>query len=279
MITDAQTNFVYIADSLSKQYPVFAKEFIEKLSENGIQWGVLPGTKDVWAVDYMPIQVSENKFIRFTYRPDYLISTKKWSKTISDVDAICDKIGIQTVKSDIILDGGNLSRCDDKVLMTAKVFIENKQIPEPELIQRLKDLLEINEIYFVSVEKGDWLGHIDAMARFIGTDTLLINDYSKEDQSNYIGFLSALHNAGLKWITFPFNPYHNNDDNDASGVYLNYLELDKFIILPVFGIDTDKQAIHKAKEILGQKTIVPVKSNQPAKDNGIINCLTWNIKK
>lgn len=145
--------------------------------------------------------------------------------------------------------------------------------------QKLKDLFEINEIYFVPVEKGDWLGHIDSMARFISSDTLLINDYSKEKQGTYVDFLSALHNAKLNWITFPFNPYNNNDDNDATGVYLNYLELDKFIILPVFGIDTDKSAIRKAKEIFSQKTIIPVKSNQPAKDNGIINCLTWNIKK
>lgn len=279
MIADRQTNFVYIADSLSKQYPAFTKEFKERLSENGIHWGVLPGTKDVWAVDYMPIQVSVKKFVRFSYKPDYLTSTIKWSKTISDVDAICEKIGIKTIKSDIIIDGGNITRWDDKVLMTSKVFIENKHIPELELIQKLKDLLEINKIYFVPVEKGDWLGHIDGMARFISSDTVLINDYSKEKQSSYIDFLSALHNAGLKWITFPYNPYSNKDYNDATGIYLNYLELDKFVILPVFGTATDESAIQRAQEIFNQKTVIPVKSNQPAKDNGIINCLTWNIKK
>jgi agmatine deiminase len=55
--------------------------------------------------------------------------------------------------------------------------------------------------------------------------------------------------------------------------------LDKFLILPVFGIVTDESAIQRAQEIFNQKTIIPVKSNQPAKDNGIINCLTWNIKR
>lgn len=278
MITDARTNFVYIADTLAVKYPVFAKALTEALCGHGIPHGVLPGTKDVWAVDYMPVQVSENRFVRFSYEPDYLISTKKWSKTISDVDAICEKTGIKTIKSEIILDGGNLSRWDDKVLMTSKVFAENRQIPEIELIQRLRDLLEVNEVFFVPVEKGDWLGHIDAMARFAGPGTVIINDYSREPQSARTDLLCALHNAGLNWITFPFDPYHNEDDNDATGVYLNYLELEKFIILPVFGIDTDQAAIQRAKEIFPGKTIIPVKSNQPAKDNGLINCLTWNIK-
>lgn len=82
MIIDSQTNFVYLADSLHITYPKFAKDFVLKLKENEINFDFLPGTKDVWAVDYMPIQVFENKFIRISYKPDYLTSTKKWAKTI-----------------------------------------------------------------------------------------------------------------------------------------------------------------------------------------------------
>ncbi|MCK4661504.1 MAG: agmatine deiminase family protein [Bacteroidales bacterium] len=279
MIRDNQTNFIYIADTLSSKYPKFSKEFISKLEEFEIIYDILPGTKDTWAVDYMPIQVSENKFVRFTYKPDYLISTKKWSKTISDVDSICEKIGIKTIKSDIIIDGGNISRWDDKILMTTKVFTENKDKPELQLIQELKDLLEINEIYFVPVKKGDWLGHVDGMARFIDSHTVLVNDYQKEDKSSYIDFLTSLHNSKLKWITFPFNPYKNENFDDAAGLYLNYLEMDKYLVLPIFGIKTDKLAIEKVKEIFPNKEIIQIISNEPAKNNGIINCLTWNIKK
>lgn len=279
MITDSQTNFVFIADSLATKYPDFAKDFVSKLEQAKISFGILPKTKDVWAVDYMPIQVAKNKFIRFTYKPDYLISTKKWSRTISDVDLICDSIGIQTIKSDIIVDGGNISRWNDKVLMTNMVFTENKNIPELELIEQLKNLLEVNDIFFVPVEKGDWLGHIDGMARFIANDTVLINDFSKEKQKNYIDFLGALHNSGIKWNTFPFNPYDNEDYDDAAGLYLNYLELENHLILPIFGKSTDKDAVEKSKEIFPDKQIITVKSNEPAKHSGILNCLTWNIKR
>ena len=279
MIRDNQTNFLYLADTLTKKYPLFSKELTTKLKEHNIELGILPGTKDAWAVDYMPIQVSKTKFVRFSYKPDYLVSSKKWSKTISDVDAICDKIGIQTIKSDLIIDGGNISKWDDKILMTTKVFIENKQIPELNLIQEIKDLLEINEIYFVPVEKDDWLGHIDGMARFISCDKVLINEFSKEELKNYVDFHAALHNSGLKWTTFPFNPYENEEMDDATGLYLNYLEMENIIVLPIFNIETDKIAIKRAFEIFPDKTIIPVFSNDPAKDNGIINCLTWNIMK
>ncbi|MCB0502565.1 MAG: agmatine deiminase family protein [Bacteroidetes bacterium] len=279
MITDSQTNFVFIADTLSTKYPEFAREFVSKLEQAKISFGVLPNTKDVWTVDFMPIQISVNKFVRFTYKPDYLNSTKKWSRTISDVDSICESIGIKTIKSDIVLDGGNISRWNDKALMTTKVFTENMNIPELKLIEQLKNLLDVNDIFFVPVEKGDWLGHVDGMARFISEDTVLINDFSYEEQKDYIDFLGALHNSGLKWKTFPFNSYDNEDIDDAAGLYLNYLELEKHLVLPIFGRETDKDAIEKSKEIFPDKQIITVKSNEPAKHTGIINCLTWNIKK
>jgi agmatine deiminase len=279
MITDRQTNFVYIADTLSEKYPQFYREFIFQLKQANIPFGEIPHTKDVWAVDYMPIQILENKFVRFTYKPDYLISTKKWARTISDVDSICNTIGIQTIKSDIIVDGGNISRWDDRVLMTTKVFTENKNIPEFELIEQLKNLLEVNDLFFVPVEKGDWLGHVDGMARFISRDTVLINDFSKEERKGYIDFLGALHNSGLKWTTFPFDPYDNEDFDDAAGLYLNYLELEGYLVLPTFGKDADKEAIRRSKEIFPDKQVITVKSNEPAKHAGIINCLTWSIKK
>lgn len=279
MIKDSQTNFVYLSDKLAGTYPNFARELISLFKIHEIDFGFLPNTKDSWAVDFMPIQVSIQKFVRFTYKPDYLVSTKKWSKTISNVDEICENIGIKTIKSDIILDGGNISKWDDKVLMTNKVFIENSNIPELELIERFKDLLETDEIFFVPVEKGDWLGHVDGMARFVNQSTVLINDTRREKIEDYIDFLMALRNAGLNWIEFPFNIYENESVDDAAGLYLNYLEMEKLVVLPVFDFDSDDLAIEAANKIFKGRKIITIKSNEPAKDTGIINCLTWNIRK
>lgn len=56
MITDRQTNFLYLADSLPKKYPNFYERFEKVLIKSNIKFNLLPNTKDVWAVDYMPIQ-------------------------------------------------------------------------------------------------------------------------------------------------------------------------------------------------------------------------------
>lgn len=77
MITDSQTNFLYLADTLPKNYSGFYNRFEKVLNECNIKFSFLPQTKDVWAVDYMPIQIDLNKFIHFVYNPSYL-QTKKY---------------------------------------------------------------------------------------------------------------------------------------------------------------------------------------------------------
>jgi agmatine deiminase len=57
MITDAQTNVVYFADSLPKKHPRFYEELVDLLNREDVDHRLLPGTADIWARDYMPVQV------------------------------------------------------------------------------------------------------------------------------------------------------------------------------------------------------------------------------
>lgn len=72
MITENQTNFLYLADTLPKMYPDFYERFEKVLRNCNIEKALLPKTKDVWAVDYMPIQTAADRFVRFIYNPSYL---------------------------------------------------------------------------------------------------------------------------------------------------------------------------------------------------------------
>lgn len=54
MITDHQTNTVYLADTLAKWHQQFYNEFRDLLAENGVYVRILTNTKGIWAVDYMP---------------------------------------------------------------------------------------------------------------------------------------------------------------------------------------------------------------------------------
>jgi agmatine deiminase len=276
MIQDNQTNKLFLADCLPNKQLKFFPRFKKVLAECNIEINFLPNTKDIWAVDYMPIQVGRDKFIQFTYNPDYLKS-KQYQKTISDVDIICKGLNIKTSKSNLRVDGGNVVKSANKVIMCDKVFHENKQFSEKEVIKQLIDLFEIEQLIFVPWDKYDCIGHADGMLRFINEDTVLINDYSFEDMRFQRSFRLALHNAGLNIVELPFNPTSDIKSISAKGIYMNYLQMQQAIILPVFKSKYDEKALKVIEEVFPGELIKTIESNELAKEGGILNCITWNV--
>lgn len=277
MITDGQTNFLYLADTLPRRYSTFYERFEKVLRGCNIDFALLPNTKDIWAVDYMPVQVSLTKFVRFTYNPSYL-QTKNLLKTISDVDAICDEIGINTYKTAIILDGGNITRWTNKVIMTDRVFQDNPTYERKQLIKELHELLQVDKLSFVPQQPGDFTGHSDGMVRFIDENTVVINDYKREKEWFSRAFEIAIHNTGLDYIKIPYDVYGNKSNDQANGCYINYLHMENTIIVPTFGIEEDDLAVRQLEAIFAGQTIATVDSNEIANDGGILNCITWNIQ-
>lgn len=278
MLIDNQTNFLYLADSLLKKQPEFYARFEAVLKENKIDFDFLPQTKDIWAVDFMPTQVSDNKHVQFVYKPDYL-QTKSLIKTISDVDYICDSLKMLRVKSDILLDGGNVIRSSKSVILCDKVFQENPHYTRKNLLTELRELFEVEKVILVPQQPKDIIGHADGMVRFLDENTVLVNDYSIEKPEFQRAFLIALDNAGLDYIEIPYNPYNNISDDDATGIYINYLQMKDVIFLPVFGLEEDEKAVNQIEKLFPAHKIVPVKSNEIAKEGGVLNCISWNIWK
>ena len=279
MIIDQQTNFLYLSDLLPTEHPDFFKRFEAVLSECGIPFALLPDTKDVWGVDYMPIQTQQNEFIQFRYEPDYLMDTPENKATISNVDSICKSIGIKPIKSNINLDGGNVSKWDDRVILCDKIFEENLDLSEDELFEELMDYFNVNEenLHFVPWDENDFTGHADGMVRFVDANTLLINDYSQETEAFRDLFLDALETTGLDLIVLPYEPEDDPTLVSAVGLYLNYLEMEQAVIIPVFNLPSDKKAMEILSEVFDGKKVIPLECTELAKNGGILNCISWNI--
>jgi len=277
MIQDQYTNYLYLADVLPQKYPDFFNRLSALLNDAGIKFSLLPHTKDIWAVDYMPIQISSDKFVQFIYDPDYLQS-KELLKTISDVDLICDQIGITTRKFDIKLDGGNVIKEKNCAVLCDKVFKENRHISKSDLEGKLKQALQIERIIFIPTDPLDKIGHADGMVRFINDTTVIINDYATEDKALGDKLKNILTNAGLNFIEIPYNPYHNKKDIQANGIYINYLQMKNIIILPVFNIKEDEVTVKQFEKIFDGQTIQTIESNEIAAQGGVLNCISWNIK-
>lgn len=265
---------LFISELLKEKTPLFLKEFIQKLDENEIIYEFLPNTKDIWAIDYMPIQIG-NKFIQFRYDPDYL-KGKDDKESLTDTDAVCKKIGLIREKSDINLDGGNLLRFGKKAIICEKIFKENPNYKHEELLSELKKILHLEQIILLPKQPFDYCGHADAMVRFYDENTIFINDYSAESQLFNQKIKKIIEQSGLNIIEVPYNVYQNSTNEDATGTYINFLLIKNIVFLPVFGLKEDKKAIELFQQYYDK--VVPINAEELSKKGGVLNCISWVIE-
>ena len=156
-----------------------------------------------------------------------------------------------------------------RVLISDRVFSENAECPPAALVHELSELLEA-EVLIIPSLKSDMTGHADGMARFLDDRTVLCNR-----PLSSCGFEQkvkrSLRDYGLDAVDFPFVP---TGRISAVGCYLNYLETEQTVFLPVFGIEQDAEAEASARQIF-HKEIVTVNIREIAQQGGCLNCISW----
>ena len=175
--------------------------------------------------------------------------------------------------SDINLDGGNVvfSPSRNQAIISDRVFSENPFCDNATLVRELESLLEARVIIIPSL-KSDMTGHADGMARFVDENTVIGNRTNhKNGLEQRLKWVLQCH--GLKVIDFP---YFSEGWSSAAGCYLNFLETERDIFMPVFGCEMDKKAVNMAKNIFS-KSITPVNIRGIAEDGGGLNCISWEM--
>lgn len=276
MIIDSETNLLYLSEVLQSRENFF-NNLTSLLTKNGIKHKLLPQTNDIWAVDYMPIQTGLTDFIQFKYEPDYL-QNDEFILTQTNTKSVCKAINLKTIDSEIKLDGGNVIKSKKWVILTDKVFDENANLKKNELINELENLFE-TKVIIIPKEPNDFTGHADGVVRYYDNETVLINSYKPTDKREFQNRLTKeLKNQGLRTIEIPYNPYDNINYDMADGLYINYLQMDNFILLPTFEKREDEKVYRQFEQLFSRQTIEIIDSRNIAADGGVLNCITWNIK-
>ena len=269
---------VYMSELLKTIYPETCSRLIKILEMHDVKYAFLKGTKDIWCRDYMPIQTESGKFIQFKYDPSYLKGNKEWEASRSDVKEVCRVNGIEAQFSDINLDGGNVLICDGRAILSNRIFSENSNWDKEKLVNELSKLLEC-EIIIIPAENDDMTGHADGMVRFVNRNTILGNKLADEYKYWREGMEKVIEQYGLKYIDVPFFlPKDPKHPHSAIGIYVNYLEVNNLIVLPVFGRDEDKQAVDVLRQAFPDRAIETINYNDVAQEGGLLNCTTWVVR-
>lgn len=271
MIPDYKCNAVYFSEWLKKDYANIYKELTRILNKHNITYDIIPGTKDVWCRDYMPIQLDKEKYLCYEYKPDYLMKNAKNRKYITDPLNVCQEMGLKPKKTSLIIDGGNVVKVGNKVIMTEKVLVENPLFTIDTIKKEIEKQIE-GEVIFIPWDKEEIYGHSDGIVKPISEKTVLLTNYHDYD----IEYTNRVKDILSKHFELATLSYHVKKPDKRNWAYINFLTVGNLIILPALGINEDEQAFVQIKKLYPYSLVEQVNISNLIKDGGGLNCVSWS---
>ena len=302
MITDNLTNTVCFSALLRGACPNLFKSISAELQKRRIPYNFLWETKDIWCRDFMPIQMETDRLISYKYTPDYL-QDKKHIRLQTDPekvlqsksnelfrilpasklkeDVVFDGLRpiktmrpvVDSIKVDLVIDGGNIVKCGDCIVMTEKVFVENKEKSRDEVERILHDAFRC-DILFLPWDRNEYFGHSDGIIHYAGNGKILLTNYDDISIYFYRRFRKTLE---TRFDVIPLK-YNVKRKHARSWAYINFLQIGKLILVPQLGVDEDEQALEQIGNAMPDCEIVGVPALEAVRKGGGLNCISWNIK-
>ena len=244
-----------------------------------------------WVRDFMPIQLSDGEFVKYKYNPDYLRNHAKYKGLITNSYRACKKWGIPYKETSIVMDGGNVVLCGDCVVMTDKVFTENKKDPsDEEFRKQLSDVFGGRRIVFIPwtppatddpQSNEDVYGHADGFIKYAGGDRILMSAHRMEHADEASAIVKVLTDNGFKVTEMDFSSVGEGGLNfDLNWAYINFLQVGRCIFMPSFcGAKENDIARRYIQQAFPACSIIPIEMEEVAAEGGALHCLTWNIKE
>ena len=242
----------------------------QALEENGIAYGLLPNTKDVWARDYMPAY-SNGHYVSYVYNPDYLQNEKDKKYITDNIAEVFDLSNDHVTSTKLVIDGGNVIMCGDKVIMTDKIFNENSSLSKEEVIAEIERVFSA-KLVVIPWDKEEEFGHADGMVRYVSDNHVLINQYKDIDPE----FRQKLIDALSPYFSEISELEYGKASSSQSWAHINYLQVDNYIFVPQLGIITDKLALEQISKVFPTSKVIPIEVKGIVKKGGALNCVSWN---
>lgn len=241
-IHNLRTNDVWIRD--------FGPTFVQRLSDGqieGVDWHF-----NAWGGKYPPFDADA-----------------------AAAEAICHIVGCPRRASWLFCEGGGLETNGQGILLTTSSVLmnptRNPNRTRVEVEQELQLQLGIDEVVWVDgggIEGDDTDGHIDQLARFVSTNTVVVAVSSREDDSNHAGLAKNLQtlqtyrtNSGqsLEVVPLPTPQPRCLDGRRVPESYCNFLIANGIVIVPTFRSDaTDRAALRLLEQLMPQHRIIPL---------------------
>jgi agmatine/peptidylarginine deiminase len=177
-----------------------------------------------------------------------------------------------TITIDLVLDGGNVVKCGNTIVMTEKVFAENRDKSPIEVDRILKDAFQCDVLY-LPWDHQETFGHSDGIIHFAGDGKVLITNYGDISLRYYSRFRVALEKH---FEVIPLY-YKTKKIHARSWAYINFLQIGKLILVPQLGLEEDEQALEQISNAMPNCKVLGIPALEAVRRGGGLNCISWNI--
>jgi agmatine/peptidylarginine deiminase len=296
-LEEAQNTFINIINAIIKyQKCLVVCDNIEsvkkRFSPNANLYFTEYETNDTWARDCSALCVqdgSDIKLLDFTFTGwGGKFEASKDNAMTQSLKECYDK---EVVKADLILEGGGVeSNGVDTILTTSECMLNknrNAALSKEQMTQKLQKLFEMSKILYLNhgyLAGDDTDSHIDTLARFVDEKTIMYvkcedksDEHFKELKLMEDELKAYAHEYNFKLIALPMSDACYFEGERLPATYANFLFVNGAVLVPIYGVKQDAEALEIFKKTFPTKEIVGVDCFTLIKQHGSLHCVTMNF--
>jgi len=206
--------------------------------------------------------------------------------------AMAESVGNECVTVNKIIEGGALETNGAGILLTTASCVlnanRNPDLTQSEAEDLFRTYLGVRDIIWLDgeIEGDDTDGHIDNIARFVDERTVVcgaIGDPASSGATERAETLKRLRSyrtpddqsLNVVEIPMPQTLFHNGSVLPAS--HLNFLITNETVLLPVFGGESDAEALSIVEHLFPNRDVIPLYCSRIVRGLGAIHCLTQQV--
>lgn len=303
-LDDAVETFVNIAKAIQKyQKVLIVTKNIDQIKEKFVNKKNLTfvniDSNDTWSRDFGGITVEQDGKL---FILDFIFNA--WGKKFEyDKDnKITQKLKLKGLLKDyghhslnFVLEGGSIeSNGEGVILTTTECLMEKNRNPRFSQKQIEKALMQ-----YLGAKKVLWLdhgylagddtdSHIDTLARFVSSDTIVYQTCDDETDEHYEALkkmedqLKTFKNlnglpfnlVGLPWIEPKFD-----EDDRLPATYANFLIINGAVLVPTYNDKNDQKALDVMKKVYPKRDVIGVDCSTLIRQHGSLHCVTMQYPK
>lgn len=272
--------------------------FIQDQDVAGRVTAIAAPADDTWARDHGPIGVKSASGLelldfRFNAWGDKFPHSK--DDQLNQRLAKAGAFGSLPVRSvDLILEGGSIeSNGEGTILTTSECLLtptRNPSLDRSGLEDAMREHLGAQQVLWLNhgyLAGDDTDSHIDTLARFCAPDEICYVACPDPGDEHFPALkameeeLEQFHQPnGSRYQLTPLpwpDAIYDDEGNRLPATYANFLIINQAVLVPVYGVPQDGEAVEVLATLFPDREIVPINCLALIKQHGSLHCVTMQI--